>query len=72
MAWIDANHSIEYVKNDIKTCIDMKIPYIMLDDCSERDINDVNIARKTFTQIKEIDHSDSLNLGAISLNKLII
>ena len=72
MAWIDANHSIEYVKSDIKTCIDMKIPYILLDDCSELNINDVNVARKTFSQIKEIDHSESLHLGAISLNKLII
>jgi hypothetical protein len=72
MAWVDANHSLDYVKNDIKICIDMKIPYILLDDCSEKDINDVNIARKTFKEIEEIDHSDSLYLGAISLNKLKI
>lgn len=70
LAWIDANHTYDYVKNDIQVCIDNKIPLIALDDCSVLSYTDVNKARIEFSEIEEIGHSESMYLGAISLNKL--
>jgi hypothetical protein len=72
LAWIDANHSYDYIKNDIQICVDYKIPLIVLDDCSEKSYTDVNKVRKEFKELIEIGHSESPYLGAISLNKLII
>lgn len=37
LIFIDGNHDYEYVKKDIQTAINLKIPYILLDDYSERD-----------------------------------
>jgi hypothetical protein len=38
-AFIDGHHSYPFVSNDIKVCKELKIPYILLDNCERK--NDV-------------------------------
>lgn len=37
LIFIDGDHSYDFVKKDIKTAIDLKIPYILLDDFTDHD-----------------------------------
>lgn len=40
-AFVDGNHSYRDCKNDITTCMEMKIPYILVDNC---ELGQVNLA----------------------------